>query len=116
MHQGKAGTPTMGGILILISILIPVMLLGDLSNRLVILMLIVTLWLGAVGFLDDYIKLVLKRSLGLTVMNKFFWQICLGVVVGLYLYYYPIIPNHPTQVYFPFLKDVHPELGWWYIP
>lgn len=116
MHKGKTGTPTMGGILILISILIPVLLLGDLSNRFVILMLVVTVWFGVVGFLDDYIKLVMKRSLGLTAANKFFWQICLGVVVGLYLYYYPIIPVGSTNVYFPFLKNIHPMLGWWYIP
>lgn len=116
MHKGKAGTPTMGGILILISILVPVLLLGDLSNRLIVLMLIVTVWLGMVGFLDDYIKMVMKRSLGLTAANKFFWQILLGIAVGLYLYYYPIIPNGATRIYFPFLKYVHPVLGWWYIP
>lgn len=116
MHKGKVGTPTMGGILILISILVPVLLLGDLSNRLVILMLIVTVWLGVVGFLDDYIKMVMKRSLGLTAANKFFWQICLGIVVGFYLYYYPIIPDGSTRIYLPFLKYVHPILGWWYIP
>jgi phospho-N-acetylmuramoyl-pentapeptide-transferase len=116
MHSGKSGTPTMGGILILISFLIPVLLLTDLTNRLVILTIIVTVWLGGVGFVDDYIKLAMRRSEGLTAANKFAGQLVLGALVGIYLYYYPILPHNSTEVFFPFFKRLHPNLGWLYIP
>ena len=116
MHSGKSGTPTMGGVLILISFLVPVILLSDLSNRLVILAIIVTVWLGGVGFVDDYIKLALRRSEGLTAANKFAGQLILGFFVGVYLYYYPVLPLGASEVYLPFFKNLHPDLGWVYIP
>ncbi len=116
MHSTKSGTPTMGGVLILIAFFVPVILLVDLSNRLVVLSLIVTLWLGAVGFVDDYIKMAMRRSEGLTAANKFAGQLVLGAVVGFYLYQYPVIPKGGTEIYFPFFKNLHPDLGWLYIP
>ena len=64
-HNSKAGTPTMGGVIILISILIPTLLFGDLTNVYTRLMIVSTVWLGLIGFLDDYIKIVMKRSEGL---------------------------------------------------
>ena len=115
MHKSKSGTPTMGGILILISILIPVALLCDFSSRIVILTVIVMVWLGGVGFLDDFLKLSKKQSEGLTARYKMSGQLILGLAVGVFLYYNPIIPNQ-TEVYFPFLKNLHPDLGWLYIP
>lgn len=78
----KCGTPTMGGVIILTSILVPILLLGDLTNVYVLLMIISTLWLGAIGFLDDYIKVFKKNKDGLKGRFKVIGQIGLGVIVG----------------------------------
>ena len=85
----KKGTPTMGGIIIILAILIPVLLLGRLSNIYIILMLITTVWLGAVGFIDDYIKVVKKNKEGLSGKFKIVGQVGLGLIVGLALYLSP---------------------------
>ena len=82
----KKGTPTMGGVIILAAIVIPVLLLTKLSNVYIILMLITTLWLGAIGFLDDYIKVFKKDKEGLAGRFKILGQIGLGLIVGLTLY------------------------------
>lgn len=82
----KKGTPSMGGIIILTSILIPTLLFGDLGNVYVILMLITTVWLGFVGFVDDYIKIFKKNKAGLTGKFKILGQVLLGLIVGLTLY------------------------------
>ncbi len=82
----KTGTPSMGGIIILTSILIPTLLFGDLGNVYVILMLITTVWLGFVGFVDDYIKIFKKNKAGLTGKFKILGQVMLGLIVGLTLY------------------------------
>ena len=83
----KKGTPTMGGLIILSSILIPVLLFGDLQNVYVILMLIATVWLGFVGFLDDYIKVFKNNKAGLRGKFKIGGQVVLGLVVGFTMYY-----------------------------
>ena len=85
----KKGTPTMGGIIIILAIIIPVLLLGRLSNIYIILMLITTVWLGAVGFIDDYIKVVKKNKEGLSGKFKIVGQVGLGLIVGLALYLSP---------------------------
>lgn len=82
----KAGIPTMGGLIILTSILVPTLLFGDLENVYVILMIITTIWLGFIGFLDDYIKVFKKDKHGLAGKFKLIGQISLGIVVGLTLY------------------------------
>ncbi len=82
----KKGTPTMGGIIIIASILIPVLLFGDLDNTYVRLMILTTVWLGLVGFTDDYIKVFKKNKQGLTGKFKILGQVILGIVVGLTLY------------------------------
>jgi phospho-N-acetylmuramoyl-pentapeptide-transferase len=84
----KKGTPTMGGVIILASILIPVLLFGDLSNIYVILMLLSTVWLGFVGFLDDYIKVFKKNKQGLRGTFKMLGQIVLGSIIGLTMYFH----------------------------
>src|SRR5215813_7527913 len=86
-HQKKAGTPTMGGVLIVVSIILPTLLWANLRNRYVGLAVLATLAYGAVGFADDYIKIVRKRSLGLTGREKIGFQIVIGVVVGIFLLY-----------------------------
>jgi phospho-N-acetylmuramoyl-pentapeptide-transferase len=83
----KKGTPTMGGLIILLSIIVPTLLFGDIANVYVILMLITTVWLGIIGFLDDYIKIYKKDKKGLTGWNKVLGQIGLGVIVGLTLFF-----------------------------
>ena len=88
-EKQKAGTPTMGGLIIIASILIPTLLLAKLHNIYIILMLITTVWLGIVGFLDDYIKVFLKNKEGLKGTSKVIGQIGLGLIVGLTLYFHP---------------------------
>lgn len=85
----KKGTPTMGGIIIIISILVPVLLLGRLGNIYMILMILTTIWLGAIGFLDDYIKVFKKDKEGLKGIFKLVGQIGLGLIVGIILYMSP---------------------------
>jgi len=86
-QMSKAGTPTMGGIIILMAIFIPTFLFGDLTNIYVLLTLISTLWLGAIGFLDDYIKVFKKDKAGLAGSFKVMGQIGLGIIVGATLYF-----------------------------
>ena len=83
----KKGTPTMGGIIILISTVIPALLLGDLTNIYVILLIVTTIWLGGIGFIDDYIKVFKKNKEGLQGRFKVFGQVFLGLIVGITLYY-----------------------------
>ncbi|MCL6218409.1 phospho-N-acetylmuramoyl-pentapeptide-transferase [Zunongwangia pacifica] len=83
----KAGTPTMGGIIIIISTLIPVLLLADLANIYVILLIITTIWMGAIGFLDDYIKTFKKDKEGLPGKFKILGQVGLGLIVGCIMYF-----------------------------
>lgn len=85
----KAGTPTMGGIIIIAAILIPVFLLCDLRNVYVILMIFTTVWLGMLGFIDDYIKVFKKNKDGLSPKKKLIGQIILGLVVGSAMYFHP---------------------------
>ena len=90
-QMSKKGTPTMGGIIIIISILIPCLLVGNLSNIYMILMLVATIWLGTLGFLDDYIKVARKDKEGLKGRFKIIGQVGLGLIVGLTMYLSPDI-------------------------
>ena len=85
----KAGTPTMGGIIIIAAILIPVLLLCELTNIYIILMIFTTVWLGILGFSDDYIKVFKKNKDGLSPRKKLLGQILLGLVVGSVMYFHP---------------------------
>ncbi|MBR4912864.1 MAG: phospho-N-acetylmuramoyl-pentapeptide-transferase [Bacteroidales bacterium] len=85
----KAGTPTMGGLIIIAAILIPALLLCDISNIYIILMLFTTVWLGALGFSDDYIKVFKKNKEGLSPRKKLIGQIILGLLVGATMYFHP---------------------------
>lgn len=113
-HLSKAGTPTMGGALILISIGMSVLLWGSLSNRYVWLVLLVTFGYGLIGGVDDYRKLVLKSSRGLPSRWKFFWQSLIALVIAVYLYSTATSPVETTLVV-PFFKNVHIQLGLFYI-
>ena len=116
-HQMKAGTPTMGGILINVAIFIPTILWADILNPYIWIVLFVTLAYGAIGFVDDYRKLAKKRNLGLTAKEKFGAQFGVALLAGLAIAYLPSIHNnYSTTLTFPFLKDFTLNLGLLYIP
>ncbi|MCC6207756.1 MAG: phospho-N-acetylmuramoyl-pentapeptide-transferase [Gammaproteobacteria bacterium] len=114
-HLSKAGTPTMGGAMILVAIGVSTLLWGDLSSRYVWLVLAVTLLFGIVGGVDDYKKLILKNSKGLSARQKFFWQSLIGIAASVYLFNSAVSPIE-TRFIMPFFKDVSLDLGWWFIP
>ena len=113
-HLSKAGTPTMGGTLILAAIIIATLLWGDLSNRYVWVLLAVTFAFGAIGFADDYLKLVLKNSKGLSARTKYLWQSVFGLGVAFALYY---THRESTEIDYilPFFKQVALPLGALYV-
>ena len=113
-HAAKAGTPTMGGLLILGALTVATLLWANLTSRFVWLTLLATLFMGAVGFGDDYLKLTRRSSRGLPARYKFGWQIALGVAVGTYLYLYPG-DAFTTTLPIPFFKRWLPDLGPGYI-
>jgi phospho-N-acetylmuramoyl-pentapeptide-transferase len=109
-HQKKAGTPTMGGVLIVAAIVIPTLLWADLRNPYVILALGATLAFGTIGFLDDYNKVVRRRNLGLRPRAKFGFQVLTCVLVGGVLLGLQARGAYSTQLSVPFLKKLHPDL------
>ena len=109
-HQKKAGTPTMGGVLIVAAIVIPTLLWADLRNPYVLLALTATLAFGAIGFADDYNKVVRRRNLGLTARWKFLLQVLTCVFVGAVLLGLQVKGDYSTQLSVPFLKKLHPDL------
>ncbi len=139
-HLKKEGTPTMGGLLILMSVLIPVLLWGMLDNRSLIVVLISTIWMGLIGLLDDYLKVVRHCSKGLVGRYKLAGQFTLGIALGVWLCFSPVTPggNAPdinllpsvrtidlessegidissTETTVPFFKDIRIDLGLFYI-
>ncbi len=113
-HLSKAGTPTMGGALILIAVAISTLLWSDLNNRQVWVTLLVTLLFGAVGFVDDYKKLVGGSSKGLSARAKYSWQTIFGFAAAFYIYYTAQQPIE-TQLIVPFVKDAFIPLGWGFV-
>jgi len=111
-HKKKAGTPTMGGLLIVVSIIVPTLLWANLRNRFVWLVSFATIAYAAIGFADDYIKIVRKRSLGLTAREKIGLQILTGVGVGLVLLYWMNVSArlYSTKLNVPFFKAFAPDL------
>jgi phospho-N-acetylmuramoyl-pentapeptide-transferase len=120
-HLIKAGTPTMGGLIVLLSILIPALLWTDLKNMYVLLILFVTLVLGAVGFLDDYLKVVKKKPKGLIGKYKIAGQVFVGLVVGSVIYFFPQwidsnLMQLKSSTTVPFFKNLEFDFGIFYIP
>jgi phospho-N-acetylmuramoyl-pentapeptide-transferase len=115
-HWSKAGTPTMGGIIVIPSIVIPVILWGDVKSIYIVLILAGTIWLSAVGFLDDYLKVIKKFPNGLIARYKLMGQIFIGLVVGTVIYLSPQFEGVNTLTTVPFLKDVNFDLSYFYIP
>ncbi|OGT21310.1 MAG: phospho-N-acetylmuramoyl-pentapeptide-transferase [Gammaproteobacteria bacterium RBG_16_57_12] len=113
-HFSKAGTPTMGGALILVAITISALLWSDLSNHYVWVVVLTTLLFGVVGWVDDYKKLIKRDSRGLIARYKYFWQSVFGLGAAIYLYTHAQSAAE-THLIVPFLKDVALELGLWYV-
>lgn len=114
-HLTKQGTPTMGGVLIIAALVSSTLLWSDLSNRYVWVVLFATLAFGGIGFWDDYLKMVKKRSTGLLAREKFGLQIAAALLIGFFLYY---LSGDPTvdHLTVPFVKKMVIDLGWFYIP
>jgi phospho-N-acetylmuramoyl-pentapeptide-transferase len=109
-HQAKAGTPTMGGLLIVSAIVIPTLLWADLRNTYVLLAVAATVAFGAIGFVDDYNKVVRKHNRGLTAAGKFALQVLTCAFVGAVLVGLQARGAYSTQLSVPFLKKLHPDL------
>ncbi len=112
-HFVKEGTPTMGGSLILLAIMLPTLLWADLTNLYIWVTLLVTAGYGAIGFVDDYLKVVRKNSDGISARQKMFWQILIATIAALLLYQ---STGFDTRLSLPFFKNVQPDLGLFYIP
>jgi phospho-N-acetylmuramoyl-pentapeptide-transferase len=110
-HQKKAGTPTMGGVLITIAIVIPTLLWSDLTNKYVWIAVISTLCFAAIGFADDYLKIVHHRNLGLTGRSKLAYQILVSVLVAVVLVLLQASGQYSTKLIVPFAKRFHPDLA-----
>jgi len=109
-HIAKAGTPTMGGLLILTATIVPTLLWARLDNEFIWLMVVATVWLGLVGFTDDFLKVVKKRKKGLVARYKLAGQLGLGLLVGIAIYGGGLLAS-PSSIEVPFLKDAVLSLG-----
>jgi phospho-N-acetylmuramoyl-pentapeptide-transferase len=114
-HLAKTGTPTMGGLLIISAILIPSLLWCNLANPYVQITLITTVWMGLIGFLDDWLRVIKKRRKGLVGRYKLIGQMTLGLALGLFLYYNPIVEDAGTLTSIPFLKGLFINFGFFYV-
>jgi phospho-N-acetylmuramoyl-pentapeptide-transferase len=112
-HKDKAGTPTMGGCIILPVVMLSILFWAELKNIYVWLVMLVILGFGLVGFLDDYLKSIRKSSQGLSAKAKFSLQVLVALIVAIALYLYP---GFDSRLNVPFLKTFNPDLGWVYIP
>jgi phospho-N-acetylmuramoyl-pentapeptide-transferase len=115
-HWSKAGTPTMGGIIVILSVVIPVLLWGDIKSTYIILIVFGTLVLSAVGFLDDYLKVVKKYPNGLIARYKLIGQVFVGLTIGSVIYFSPQFSGINSLTTVPFLKDINFDFSVFYIP
>ncbi len=120
-HHSKAGTPTMGGIIVLISVLLPTLFWANILNWFVIVIFITTLWLGLVGFFDDYLKVVKKYPKGLIGKYKIVGQFSIGLFIGTLIYFFPDLFSNNFEQFktlstIPFEKNLNFDWGLLYIP
>jgi phospho-N-acetylmuramoyl-pentapeptide-transferase len=111
-HKTKAGTPTMGGLIILAAVLVSTILWGNFSTGYLIILVVATVLFGVLGFSDDYIKSILKKKAGLPARVKFICQTGVALTVALILYFFPSNPGEATSVYVPFINGAVLDLGW----
>lgn len=114
-HMSKQGTPTMGGVVILLSMVFATLLWAKLNNRFIILLILSTTFLGLLGFMDDYLKLIKKNPKGLSVSKKLTGQTILAVLIAFYLWLFPSNTTFQSSVNIPYLKEVYLNLGYLYI-
>ena len=114
-HRAKAGTPTMGGLLIISCSLVPTLLWANLTNAYVWIAVVATAAFGAVGFADDYLKIVRRSHHGLRPRYKMFWQILIALGVGIALMSLVQLDLYNTRLQLPFFKRAIPDLGWAYV-
>ncbi len=110
-HYKKKGTPTMGGIIILSAIILPTLLLADIKNPFVQILLISTIWMGCIGFIDDYLKSIKKIKKGLVARYKLAGQVSIGLIITFWIYNTPGWENIRTVTSIPFLKDSVIDFG-----
>jgi phospho-N-acetylmuramoyl-pentapeptide-transferase len=115
-HRAKAGTPTMGGLLILTAALVPTLLWADLTNVYVWIAVVTTLAFGGIGFVDDYLKIVRRDHHGLRPRYKVACQVAIATLVGIVLLILAQKGAYNTRLIFPFFKRLIPDLGWGYLP
>jgi phospho-N-acetylmuramoyl-pentapeptide-transferase len=115
-HAPKAGTPTMGGLLILTGALVPTLLWADLTNVYIWIAVIATVAFGGIGFADDYLKIVRRTHHGLLPRYKLAGQFIVALCVGLELMWLAHHNLYSTRLIFPFFKRLIPDLGWWFVP
>ncbi len=115
-HRAKAGTPTMGGLLILAAALVPTLLWADLTNVYIWIAVLATAAFGAIGFVDDYLKVTRRSSGGLAPRYKLGLQVLVGLIVGFVLMWLADRNLYNTRLIFPFFKQLIPDLGWFYVP
>ena len=115
LHKYKKNIPTMGGIIILIAIIISTLLWCNIFNIYVLMVLFTAVWLGILGFFDDYIKLTQSHSSGLTSTSKLLFQCGLGLIIGLVLYFHFQNIDEGTKLVIPFFKEARPDLGAFYV-
>jgi len=114
-HMGKAGTPTMGGLLIIVCIALSMLMWGDLKNIYIWIMILSLVGFGAIGFLDDYLKIIRKNHKGLRAYQKFGMQVLLALFIGIFLYFNPKDP-YTDVLSVPFFKKWLFDVGLFYIP
>ncbi len=115
-HREKANTPSMGGIIFLSGVLISSLLWNNLTNHYILLMYLVTIWLGGLGFFDDYLKNIRKEKQGLIIRYKLLGQVILGLFVGMVLINSPFDHGSITTICIPFFKNMSLNLYWLFIP
>ena len=115
-HLTKAGTPTMGGVLILVASLGATLLWADLTDVYIWVAVAATALFGAIGFFDDYLKITRRSSGGLTARQKMGLQVIVALGIGVSLMWLAATNQYNTRLIFPFFKQLIPDLGWWYVP
>lgn len=111
-HQEKRGTPTMGGVVIILATVVPTLLWARLDTRYVLVAVAATLWMGVIGFLDDYLKIVRGKSQGLVARWKLAGQVVFGLALGIFLLVWPFVPERATFTQLPLFKYVFLALPW----
>ncbi len=115
-HMSKRGTPSMGGLIILISVIVPTLLFAKIGQTNILIVLLVTVVLGIIGFIDDWLKIIKKYPKGLIGRYKLLGQIVLGLIVGCVVYFFPEVPAERSSTTLPFFKNAELTFGLFYIP